>query len=655
MKKKFLSLILTLWLAAILTIFFVVQKPDFLNILAGLKDFLLIIFIPIWMASLSACIGAYVLPNVEPEERLILGIALGLGFFGLAGFGFAVSGWANPIILCAALFALTGYFIYTGKLMQAWQDTVWITKEISASTNNVAYWIPASAGMAFALALIMGLAPPVEDFDALLYHLAVPEWWLRDGGLIPSQALTYWYPHIVEGSFIIPMVFGVDTAAHLIHFLWFALTALIVWHWARQAWNDSIAWDAVAILLTMPSLLWLASWAYTDYALTFSGIAALYSIWKWRGTENKKWIMIGGIMAGLAMGMKYTSFVIPLAGMALLAIWEKGNLQRIKNVILFSLAAAWVASPWYIRNWAWMGNPVYPFIFGGRFWDSFLAQKFSGVGSGIGFDIGALLLLPLTATLGTQDANFFDGRFGPFFLILFPIALWAHWQNDQKKDGQQQALLAIYLLSLAGVVIWTFGVMNSNKLFQTRYLFPALIPFTIPLAIGLNALHKLDTPYLKISFIFRTMLALVVFVNLFNFSLFTLVRNPISAAIGTTPQKIYMEKQQPGYANALELVKKVPNNARIYFLFEPRSYGMKAYAEPDIINAHFLHDLWLYGTPEKTVAAWKEQGYTHVLISRRGAKFILKNNENILLTQMERLLIKMGTTEHQDYDLYKIP
>ncbi|MDD2922436.1 MAG: glycosyltransferase family 39 protein [Anaerolineales bacterium] len=657
MKKYFLALIFTLWLAVILTVFFVVQKPDFLKLLAGLKNLFLIVFIPLWMAALSACIGTYLLPDSDSAERLIFGAAIGMGIFGLAGFGLAILGLAKPIILWALLLALTGFFSGTGKLSRVGKDVRRVVEEIRESAENVAHWIPIGLSIAIGLAFLMSLTPPIEDFDALLYHLTVPALWLRDGGLTSNQALTYWYPHIVEGSFVFPLALGVDAAAHLIHLFWLALTLLILWRWARQVWSDAIAWDAVAIVLTMPSLLWLASWAYTDYALTFSGVAALYAIWKWRNAEDKKWIAIGGVMAGLAMGMKYTSFVIPLVCVALIFIWEEENLRRFKSAFQFSLAAALVAFPWYLRNWAWTGNPVYPFVFGGRFWDSFLAQRFSGAGSGIGFDFAALLALPLTATLGTRDTNYFDGRFGPLFLILFPVTLWAYWRAYPEKIEQRRALLALHLLSLGGAAVWTFGVMNSAKLIQARYLFPALIPAAIPLAIGLNALYKLDAPKFKVSFIFRTMMAFLVFVNLLDFSLHTLIRNPIAVSLGMIPRQRYIEQRQPGYANALKLVNQVPADSKIYFLFEPRSYGATVYAEPDIINSHFLHDLWLYETPEKVAAAWKEQGYTHILISTRGAEFFLKNNtdENLLFEQTKNLLVEISETQSGDYVLYELP
>ena len=386
MKKIFLALLFLLWLAVILTIFFVVQKPDFLTILAGLENLLFIILVPFWMTVLAAVIGSYLLPNTDSTERLILGSALGLAIFGLVGFWLASLGWAKASVLLIILLALTLSFILTDNLRQTWKDIAQVARELKTSADNIAFWIPMSVGIACVLSFILSLAPPIEDFDAIFYHLTVPSWWLRDGGLSLIAIPHYWYPQIVEGSFVWPMVLGLDTATHLIHFTWFILTIILLWHWTRQLWDNSIAWDVLLILLTMPSLLWLASWAYTDYALTFAGLATLYSLWKWQGTQKNGWLFISGIMAGVAVSVKYTGFVVPLTGVLLVVFWEQGILQQLKKVVYFSATTILVASPWYLRNWIWMGNPIYPFIFEGRFWDSFLALSYSASGSGIGLD-----------------------------------------------------------------------------------------------------------------------------------------------------------------------------------------------------------------------------------------------------------------------------
>lgn len=661
MKKTIIVNSFLLWLGAILTIFFIIQKPDFLSILPGLMNLFFTLLIPFWMAVLGACIGSYLLPNADPHERLILGSAMGLAFLGLVGFGLSVIGLAKAYLLWGIILTLSIFFVLTGKLKLVWKDTVEVAKEFKISIKNVKSWTPIFTGIACLLAIILSIAPPIEDFDALFYHLTVPAWWLRDGGLSLVSIPHYWFPHIVEGMFVWPMALGFDTATHLIHFIWLFLTISLLWQWARRLWGDLIAWDILLILLTMPSILWLATWAYTDYALTFAGIGTLYSLWKWQNMQNRSWLFISGIMAGLAVSVKYTGFVVPLVGLILISLWEQIFMQRVKMNIYFFMITCLIASPWYIRNWIWMKNPLYPFVFGGRFWDSFLAQAYSASGSGIGLNPTKLLILPLTATLGTQDTNFFDGRIGPFFLIFFPLTLWVFWESCREQNERQRTLLAIGIFGLLSIIVWTIGVINSANLFQTRLLFPALIPFAIPLALGLNLLHKLDTPWLKISFIARVMLVFVVAINLLNFSLQTLARNPISAATGITSRQEYMEKQQPGYFHALELIKIAPENAKIYFLFEPRSYGMNIQAQPDAINANFSHDLWLNETPERIIMMWKKLGYSYILVSKSGADFIFNSGtasshkEEAALKTVETLLELVEESEDGEYVLYKIP
>ena len=166
---------------------------------------------------------------------------------------------------------------------------------------------------------------------------------------------------------------------------------------------------------------------------------------------------------------------------------------------------------------------------------------------------------------------------------------------------------------------------------------------------------------MRISFIVRSMLAFVVLANLLNFSLQILVRDPISVVIGITSRQDYIERRQPGYAHALALMKNAPENSKTYFLFEPRSYGMDTQVQPDAINTNFPHDLWLYKTPEKIIAAWQKQGYTHLLISKIGADFIFQSKDHSLsaeetaLKQVETLLDPVGVSNSGDYLLYRIP
>ena len=112
----------------------------------------------------------------------------------------------------------------------------------------------------------------------------------------------------------------------------------------------------------------------------------------------------------------------------------------MKPIILLAAICILVALPWYLRNWIWTGNPFYPFLFGGTYWDAFRAMQLSGAGTGIGFNLSSILSLPLVSTLGYRDVNYFDGRFGPLFLILFPIVLWIWWKSRKDEANHRDAL-----------------------------------------------------------------------------------------------------------------------------------------------------------------------------------------------------------------------
>ena len=85
------------------------------------------------------------------------------------------------------------------------------------------------------------------------------------------------------------------------------------------------------------------------------------------------------------MGVKYTSFILPLLLLAWLILSEWRQRRELwRDGLRFILPAVLVAAPWYLRNWVWTGNPFYPFLFGGRGWDAFLAAHYAGAGTGIG-------------------------------------------------------------------------------------------------------------------------------------------------------------------------------------------------------------------------------------------------------------------------------
>jgi hypothetical protein len=670
-KRLIGALVFLIWTTILVAAFYVVQKPSFLSGMRGFTDTLWTLTVWGLLVINGMGLGYFLIQRlpmlpIQPVERLLIGAGVGLGLLGLFGFLIGLVGWANPILLIGSQAGLVLILWWRKKLHFIRQDLRVFAMEWRDSMAAAPSWMKIALGVTLLLTFLLALSPPAEAFDALFYHLPGPERVLSGDGLQPSSVPHYWFPGLPENVFLWAQGMGSARATQLLHMTWAVLGALLLWHWAGRVWDSKTAQTSLILLISMPSLYLLASWAYTDFALTYYGLVTIYGVYK--AHENNSddpltgWILIAGIAAGMAMGVKYTSFLVPVTAGLLLFWWQRKNLaSAVRTVLIFSMVTLLIAAPWYLRNWAVMGNPFYPFVFGGNYWDDFRAIGYSESGNGIGWNVKELLLLPLNATLGHRDANYYDGRIGPLYLILAPLTLYVLYDSTRYVKQQRRAIFSISLFTLLSLAAWTLGVVNSSALWQTRLLFPALIPFAIPTALGWLALKKLDTPQLRISFIFKFVVIAILAINLINASLSVIVRNPLAYATGIETLEDYLEKVQPAYAQAVQLVGKSPEDAKVYFLFEPRSYYMPRTVQPDAILDNFAHDIYQYDDTDGALASWLAEGYTHVLIYRRGANFVQGNaykfsreHQAALEFVIQNNLDWVGSTSDGAYEFYSL-
>jgi len=659
-KKLFGALAFFIWSAIVLSAFYITQRPLFFQVIRGIGATLWAIALTVILLIDAAGLGQWILKQMRLQltewERLLLGTGLGFGALGLAGYGLGAAGCASPPILASVLFGIL-ILVFISKFNRIlWNDLQSLVDSFRQSRNGIPAWLVPAVLITVLLGFLFALLPPAEGFDGLFYHLAMPERLLTDGHILPYNILQFWFPGLIEGNFLLALGLGSERTAQLIHWSFSMLTLTLVWEWARILFGHKSAWWSLAVLISMPSLPWLSSWAYTDLALTFVGVACLYALWRWSEAYENAWLILAGLFTGMAMGIKYTSFILPVLCGLLILLWENTVRSRITSIMRFSVPALFLALPWYLRNWLVMGNPLYPFVFGGRFWDSFRSAWYNGSGTGIGWGLRELLLLPFTITLGYRDQNFYDGRIGPLFLLLIPLAFWALWKKRTAAQSERKALLSLSAYFGLNFILWALGVVQTAHLWQSRLLWPGLIPFAIAIGLGLSHLADLDLPRLRISFIANGMIALVIAVTLLDNSLSLIFRRPLAYALGMESRQSYYERMQPGYAAALALVDSTPADSRIYFMFEPRSYGMTRAVQPDPINDNLMHDFYLFGSAEAILSDWQAQGYTHVLINFSHVQPSLETANGGFDEQFDLLLGSLEPAAEQGgYRLYTIP
>ncbi len=191
---------------------------------------------------------------------------------------------------------------------------------------------------------------------------------------------------------------------------------------------------------------------------------------------------------------------------------------------------------------------------------------------------------------------------------------------------------------------------------------PALIPFAIPAALGWDALKSFDSSRFRISFFSNVVIAVVIALTLFDNATFVLQRNPLAVAFGVQSRAGYIARINPSYAALMQVMDKLPADARIYTIFEPRSYGLPRRTQPDAVNYNFSHDLYLYKTPAEIIRHWKTEGYTHIIVNERGVSLGADDPSNkfnatrrAALQETLEMLKLITQTPDRAYSIYQIP
>jgi 4-amino-4-deoxy-L-arabinose transferase-like glycosyltransferase len=106
-----------------------------------------------------------------------------------------------------------------------------------------------------------------------------------------------------------------------------------------------------------------------DVSLAGMLFLCTYAMINYLDTRERGWLWISALLAGFSLGLKHTAAIwLALVGVMYLVQRLAMNRDRLTAVVssgvAYALLAFAVASPWYIKNYVWFHNPVYPLITG---------------------------------------------------------------------------------------------------------------------------------------------------------------------------------------------------------------------------------------------------------------------------------------------------
>ncbi len=541
-------------------------------------------------------------PPIDPALELAMELGLGAGLAIAGLFALGIFGLYRPEAAGAVLILLIA-----GDPRPWWRD---LSARLRTLKPARPAFLPAALILVGAMTCLESLAPATSQ-DALVYHLAVPARYIREGGMvyIPGNFFAS-FPQNVEMLFTLALLIHDSTLANWYHWLLGAGSILAVAALARQLSGGRGGLLAAAVFATIPTACLIAAWAYVDLGLVLFQVLAIACFLQWHERQRPAWLALSGAFAGLAGGCKYTGGAAAI--LIFLAIFVSGALRRKKlgrsslEALGFASLAGLLVSPWLIKNFCLTGNPVYPFLFqffGGRDWDAERAAVltlFLGEwGGGGGPAEWPALFFKLTFSSRFFSIENFDGMIGPVFLLALPITL----AGLRRSRGPRWAFYFA-----AG-----FGLLWIATTRQIRFLLPALACASAWIGAGLPAVLDglagravLAICYAGVAF--NTLLVSTHFAS----------HNPLPVVLGCEDPERYLEREIPGgdYAVFAAINKKLPADARLLFgpCGNPAFLCRRDYHADAIFETRTLKQIIERGKdPDGVLREFRTRGFTHLL------------------------------------------
>ncbi|MFT5424730.1 MAG: hypothetical protein ACI89L_002528 [Phycisphaerales bacterium] len=387
------------------------------------------------------------------------------------------------------------------------------------------------------IGLVASASPPgwlwgseFGGYDALSYHLSLPQEWLRAGRVWPVEHNVYSflpsYLETVSVFFSHLTLAPIDSAnghgltagsgwrAAMPQVLHFMITLCAAWAVGRVAAavvratgepgpadepaagetaehtgrDDRLeqaatlaAWVAGLLTLATPWVLVVGTLAYNEMAVVLLGAGAMLVALDHRGGPRARGVLCA-VLVGVACGCKPTAllFVAPPVGLVLLMRVPRS--QWLPVIVLGVLAGVLTLSPWLVRNQIATGNPVFPAMTGtlgpGHYTTDQVA-RYAGAHEYDGSVIDRVRLLVWAdpaAAIDSPMVGRFRGLGNPQWFVLAPFGLLGLGMLAA-RPGTRRAAAWLGLGLLLQLIAWA-----AFTHLQSRFLLPCVL--TLCPAIG---------------------------------------------------------------------------------------------------------------------------------------------------------------------------
>lgn len=541
--------------------------------------------------------------ELDEQEKTVAGATLGLGCLSLGVFFLGAVGLFKPW----ACSLLLGVF-----WIAAWQELHPIIDSLRSGASR-AYekpWLCLLICLPLLFVLWACLVPP-HQYDSLVYHLKLPQEYMRLGRLHAPEGLVYaHFPQNGEMLFTLSLLLGSDVLAQM--FVWLSTVLTVGWLLTFGRRLTPFAPWASVLVATHSAVLVMSSTTYVEPLVMLWCTAAVLSFELSDVGAKRGLLILSALFTGLALGTKY------YAGLAAVILAARlVHRDRLGAAALFTLVVSAVFAPWLVKNAVLVGNPVFPFLYKvfpatSLGWTSQLAggyfQVLSEYGHAHGWlrDLVSLPILLLRNPLRFGGGMDVLGDIGwDLTLWLWPLGLWAAWKGKAPKGLAVFSVLYIAGWFSTGVVL--------------RFL-TAVAPLLALLGvIGAAALYeKAASPWRAVA---ATAAGVMVVAHLFLVLFVHGVWGSGSFLLALEDREQFLSKRLEYYPCAA-YVDRVPQAGKTLVVGEQRGYYFAVAHRTSTVHAPnpYFQLAEEASSPADLVRALRAEGYSRLVFVPRQAR-----------------------------------
>lgn len=580
--------------------------------------------------SLSGTIGRRLGVRVEGNlpATVVVQAGLGLGILSivilLLGSTLGIN-WITMIILPLAV------MIFLRKQLLGWIQAFALSfSDIWRQTGRFEKWIAGFMAVILLAAFILALAPPLK-YDALMYHLVMPQTYVQQGRIthLPWLVMTG-MPQCTEMLYTMALWLGGLQAAALTGWMigLLAILGIIAFFQTGFEKGSRIGWVAAASLLAGESFASSLSWAYVDWTGLLFGVCCLTCLYVWFNTDQAEFAGVAGLFAGLAFTTKYTGGILAVCSITAVLFQiihqtRTGIRFPVKPFLLFCVGAISFPLVWMARDLILTGNPFYPFFFPAAEMDAVRLSVYQGAVPYGEWWEG--LLLPVRAALwGQESAEGYSVSIGPLLLLLGMANIL---RNRPLRPTEANALRLGLIFFLSAWFFWGVGNRLSGYLIQTRMYFSIFPAFAILAGLGWDAVQAIRWQNVRFSRLFGAIILLSLGLSTGSIVFQTIKQDALRVDAGLIREETYQDANLGWYAPAARAVNQLPVGAKVLFLYEPRGLACIPTCDPDEILDQWKISRLVNATKESVLNLWKQTGYNYLFVNQAGMQFLADGSD----------------------------